>query len=108
MYEKSYFEFNETMQIRQHSTMKDRKTESTSQRNNMFIQPPVRIVFIIGIFHIIVSIALSLYLLYVYIAYRHFSIWVFSAMMIWIVGALVIISLGYTGKEIIRRILKRL
>ena len=100
MYEKSYFEFNETRQIRQHSTMKD--------RNNMFIQPPVRIVFIIGIFHIIVSIALSLYLLYVYIAYRHFSIWVFSAMMIWIVGALVIISLGYTGKEIIRRILKRL
>lgn len=88
--------------------MTKKRIENTSQKNNMFIQNPVRLVFIIGLFHIIVSVALSLYLLYVYIAYGHFSIWVFSAMMIWVVGAFVIISLGYIGKEIIRQISKRL
>lgn len=86
--------------------MKDRNIENTSQRNNMFIQKPVRLVFIIGLFHIIVSAALSLYLLYTYIIYGHFSIWVVSAMMIWVIGALVIISLGYIGKGIVRQILK--
>lgn len=88
--------------------MTKKRIENTSQKNNMFIQSPVRLVFIIGLFHIIVSVALSLYLLYVFIAYGHFSIWVFSAMMIWVIGAFVIISLGYIGKKIIRQILKRL
>ena len=90
------------------STLKDRKKGNTSQENNTFNQKPMRLVFIIGLFHIIVSVALSLYLLYVYITYGHFSIWVFSAMMIWVVGAFIIISLGYIGKEIIRQISKRL
>ena len=88
--------------------MTKKRIENTSQKNNMFIQNPVRLVFIIGLFHIIVSVALSLYLLYVYIAYGHFSIWVFSAMMIWVVGAFVIISLGCICKEIIRQISNRL
>jgi hypothetical protein len=87
------------------SAMKDKNIVNTSQRNNMFIQNPVRLVFIIGLFHIIVAVALSLYLLYVYITYGHFPIWVFAVMMIWIVGAFVIISLGYIGKKIIKQIL---
>ena len=87
------------------STLKDRKKGNTSQENNTFNQKPMRLVFIIGLFHIIVSFALSLYLLYVYITYGHFPIWVFAVMMIWIVGAFVIISLGYIGKKIIKQIL---
>lgn len=82
------------------------KDQISRLRNNMFIQKPVRLVFIIGLFHIIVSAALSLYLLYTYIIYGQFSIWVFSAMMIWVIGALVVTSLGYIGKEIVRQILK--
>jgi hypothetical protein len=87
------------------TAMKDGKIENTPQKNNMFIQNPVRPVFIIGLFHIIVSVALSLYLLYVYFAYGHFSILVFVAMMIWLIGAFIIISLVYICKKIIRKIL---
>ena len=88
--------------------MTKKRIENTSQKNNMFIQNPVRLVFIIGLFHIIVSVALSLYLLYEYIAYGHFSIWGFATMMIWVVGAFINISLDYIGKEIIRQISKHL
>lgn len=90
------------------STTEDKEIKNTFQENNTFNQKPVRLVFIIGLFHIIVSVALSLYLIYVYITYGHFSIWFFSAMMIWVIGAFVIISLGYIGKETIRQISKRL
>lgn len=90
------------------STTEDKEIENTSQINKTFTQKPVRIVLIIGIFHIIISIALSLYLLYEYIAYGHFSIWGFATMMIWVVGAFINISLDYIGKEIIRQISKHL
>ena len=87
------------------STTKDGKIENTPQKNNIYIKNPVKPIFIIGLFHIIVSVALALYLLYVYFAYGHFSILVFVVMMIWIVGAFIIISLVYICKKIIRKIL---
>jgi len=62
---------------------------------------PVTIVFVIGYFHIIVSIALLLYLLYSYLFLGYVSTMIIAVLMIWAVGASVIMSLGLIFKYLV-------
>ena len=86
------------------STTNDWEKENASQTPKMFKHNPVRFVFAIGMLHILVSIALSLYALYLYIVHGHVSTLILVVLMIWLVGASVIISLGYIGKDISKHI----
>lgn len=86
------------------STTNDWEKENASQKNKMFKHNPVRFVFAIGSLHIIVSIALSLYALYLYIVHGYVSTLTLVVLMIWLVGAAVIMSLGYIGKDISKHI----
>lgn len=80
--------------------------KKTSLRKKMFIPNPIGFVFAIGFLHFIVSIALSLYALYLYIVHGHVSTLILGVLMIWLVGASVILSLGYIGKDISKHIYK--
>lgn len=85
-------------------TSKDEKVETGSQRKSWFIYNPVRLVFSIGFLHLVVSIALLLYVLYLFMVYGQVSTLILVILIIWLVGAFVIISLGYIGKDISRQI----
>ena len=74
--------------------------KKTSLRKKMFIPNPIGFVFAIGFLHFIVSIALSLYALYLYIVHGHVPTLLLVVLMIWLLGAFVIILLGYIGKDI--------
>lgn len=87
-------------------TLKKDKVEFASQGKNWFKHNPIGLVFAIGFLHIVVSIALLLYTLYLYLVYGNVSILILIVLMIWLVGAFVIISLGYIGKDISRQIMK--
>lgn len=87
-------------------TLKDEKVKVASQGKSWIKYNPIKLVLVIGFLHIVVSIALLLYTLYFYVVYGHFSTLTLVVLMIWLVGAFVIISLGYIGKKISRQILK--
>lgn len=87
-------------------TLKDGEVEYASPRKGWFKYNPIGLVFAIGFLHIIVSIALLLYTLYLYMTYGHVSILVLVVLMIWLVGAFVIILIGYLSKGIIKQILR--
>jgi len=62
---------------------------------------PLSVVFIFGLFHIIVSIALLLYLLFSYLSMGYVSTMIIIVLMIWVVGAIIIMSLGLICKYIL-------
>jgi len=87
-------------------TLKDEKVEAAPKGKSWFKHNPIGLVFAIGFLHIVVSIALVLYTIFLYMVYGHVSTLTLVVLMIWLVGAFVIITIGYIGKVISRKILR--
>ncbi len=87
-------------------TLKDEKVEVASQGKSWTKHNLIGLIFAIGFLHIVVSIALSLYTLYLFMVYGHVSTLTLLVLMVWLVGAFVIISLGCISKGISRQILR--
>lgn len=87
-------------------TLIDEKVEVAPQGKSWLKHNPIGWVFAIGFLHIVVSISIVLYTLYLYMFYGQVSSLTLVVLMIWLVGAFVIISLGFIGKDISRQILK--
>lgn len=89
-----------------HANNKEIEWGIASLIRNILKYDPIKIVFTIAFLHTIVSILLSLYILYLYVIYGDVSIQILAVLAIWSVGALVILSLGYIGKDISKQIRK--